>query len=99
MAGVQADADARADGVGDQREDRVEVFETVAEVVALTRGVLQQDHRLTAAARPQELRDAGGDARQAFGLVGYARMHDEPEQAEAFRPIEFFAERDERLLA
>ncbi len=77
----------------------MEVLEAVAEVVALAGRVLEQDHRLAAAARLKKLRDAGGDARQAFGLVGRARMHDEPEQAEAFRPIELLAERGERLLA
>src|SRR5205823_7552463 len=92
MARVEADADP-AVAVG-LRDDRRELLERRAEGRALRRGLLEQNHRLAAAARAQQLEERRGDEREAIGLVprGIAsRVQDDAEQAERFGAIDLVA--------
>ena len=97
MAGVEADADP-AVAVG-LRDDRCELLERGPERRALPGGLLEQNHRLAAAPRAQQLEERRGDEREAIGLVARgiaSRVQDDAEQAERFGAIDLVAHRLDR---
>jgi hypothetical protein len=98
VTGVEADADAAV--IVRLGDDRGELLERRPQRRALAGGILEQHHRLAAAARAQQLDQRTGDQRQTVGLVadgvGAGMQHD-PEQSERLGAIDFVAHRFERL--
>jgi hypothetical protein len=89
---VQADADAAM--VVHLGDDHRELLERRAERGALTGRVLQQDHRLAAAASLQQLEQPFRDQLESFRFAAdrvAARMQHHAEQPECLRAIELVA--------